>query len=109
MTYATLNIIFCLPIAVIALTAWTKRRDDLPSPGAYLVTALIVIVDTAIFDNVLIALRIVDYNPDLILGAKIWLAPVEDFAYAIGACFLLPALWALVPSGSSTTVRPMAE
>lgn len=103
MTYATLNMIFCLPIAVLAFVAWAKRRDSLPSPGAYLVTALVVVVDTAIFDNVLIALHIVDYNPGLILGAKIWLAPVEDFAYAIGACVLLPALWVLVPSARTGT------
>lgn len=97
MTYIALNAAFAIPIAVVAITAWKTRRGRLPRWRAYAVALLVLVIDTAIFDNVLIALGIVDYNPDRILGVKLWLAPVEDFAYSIGACILLPALWALIP------------
>ena len=55
------------------------------------------------FDNVLVGTGIVGYDPDLISGAKIGVAPLEDFAYAIAAIILLPSLWALL--GGAVSIR----
>jgi lycopene cyclase domain-containing protein len=56
-------------------------------------TALILVVLTAIFDNVIIGLGIVAYDPHKILGLYIYKAPIEDFFYALLAVCLVPALW----------------
>ncbi|WP_026552758.1 lycopene cyclase domain-containing protein [Arthrobacter sp. H20] len=101
MTYLVLNIIFFVPILAMAAWAYRKQRRLLPSRRAVGITLIVLMIATAVFDNVLIAIGIVDYNPDLILGVRLALAPIEDFAYTVGACILLPALWALIPSRSS--------
>lgn len=101
MTYLVLNIIFFAPILAIAAWAYRTRRRQLPTRRAAGITLLVLLAATAVFDNVLIAIGIVDYNPDLILGVRLALAPIEDFAYTIGACILLPALWALIPGQTS--------
>lgn len=97
MTYLILNIIFFIPILAIAAWAYRTRRQLLPSRRAIGITLIVLLLATAVFDNVLIAAGIVDYNPDLILGIRLALAPIEDFAYTVGACILLPSLWALIP------------
>ena len=51
-----------------------------------------VLILTSIFDNILTALPIVTYIPNHILGLHIGTVPVEDFAYAIAAVILVPAL-----------------
>jgi lycopene cyclase domain-containing protein len=52
-----------------------------------------MIAMTAIFDNVIIASGIVDYDYEKTLGLRIWLAPIEDFAYTLVALVLLPSLF----------------
>ena len=51
---------------------------------------------TAVFDNVIIGSGLVDYHPELHLGLRLGLAPIEDFAYTVAALALLPALWAAI-------------
>jgi lycopene cyclase domain-containing protein len=60
------------------------------------ISGLVVIMLTAVFDNVMIALGLFGYNSQQISGAFIGLAPLEDFAYAIAAVVLLPVLWHLL-------------
>jgi lycopene cyclase domain-containing protein len=50
---------------------------------------------TAIFDNVIIGTKIVEYDQSKISGIVIGLAPIEDFAYTLAAVVLVPALWRL--------------
>jgi lycopene cyclase domain-containing protein len=54
---------------------------------------IILVVLTAVFDNVIIGLDIVGYDPQRILGIYIYKAPVEDFFYALLAVYVVPALW----------------
>ena len=65
-----------------------------------LVLALVLVM-TAIFDNVMIGVGLVGYEESLISGAFIGIAPLEDFAYAVAAVVLLPTLWSLLGSGTS--------
>ena len=69
-----------------------------PRWRSVLLAGAVLLLMTAVFDNVMIGIGLVDYNPDLISGAFIGIAPLEDFAYAIAAAVLLPSLWALLPS-----------
>lgn len=96
MTYWALNAIFLGLVAAISIGALLTRRA--PSWMAILLAAGVLLIMTAIFDNVMIGIGLVGYNEDLISGAFIGIAPLEDFAYAIAAVVLLPSLWTLIGS-----------
>lgn len=91
MTYWGLNAIFLAVILIVAVLA--RRRLRWPAVG---LTAAILLVMTAVFDNVMISVGLVAYNESLISGAFIGVAPLEDFAYAIAAFIGLPSLWVLL-------------
>lgn len=86
-TYLVLNLI------VIGLVVFALRiRPHKPSrPWTIALIGLLVL--TAIFDNVIISLGIVGYDPTKLLGIYVGLAPVEDFFYAVLAVLLVPVLW----------------
>jgi lycopene cyclase domain-containing protein len=93
-TYWALNAIFLAITAVVAIVALIRRprRPWL----AVLLTCGILLLFTAVFDNVMIGVGLVGYDRALISGAFIGVAPLEDFAYAIAAAVLLPSLWMLL-------------
>lgn len=96
MTYALLNAVFLAVVLVILLIA--LRRTALRA-SVLLGTSAVLLVMTAVFDNIMIGVGLlVAYDDDLISGIRIGVAPVEDFAYAIAAALLLPALWSLLPT-----------
>lgn len=91
MTYWALNAIFLVPVAVVAIVA--RRRVRWAAVG---ITLAILLVMTAVFDNIMISVGLVAYNESLISGAFIGVAPLEDFAYTIAAVIGLPSLWAIL-------------
>jgi lycopene cyclase domain-containing protein len=95
MTYWLLDAIFLAIVAVVAILALVTRRS--PRWIAVLISAGILLVLTAIFDNVMIGIGLVGYDRALISGVFIGRAPLEDFAYTIAAVVLLPSLWTLLP------------
>jgi lycopene cyclase domain-containing protein len=95
-TYALLGLVFvCLAVMLAALATPTLSR-----PGrwwsAVLVTGLVLVVLTAVFDNLMIAEGLFRYPRSALLGPRVALAPVEDFAWPVFAALALPALWELV-------------
>ena len=88
-TYLIINLIVIV-VAAVVFTKWLRRPSK-----ACAVTLLILVLLTAIFDNVIIGAGIVNYNPHKILGVKIGLAPIEDFMYPLLAVIIIPALWRL--------------
>ena len=97
MTYWQLNLLFLIPVAVIGVVALIRARRSLRRGAAsVLLTLLILLVFTAVFDNVMIGIGLVGYNAAKISGAFVGVAPLEDFAYALAAAVLLPALWVLL-------------
>jgi lycopene cyclase domain-containing protein len=94
MTYWGLNAFFLGATAIVALVAVVSGRA--PRWTALGLAGVVLLLTTAAFDNVMIGIGLVDYNPELISGAFIGRAPLEDFAYAIAAVVLLPALWHLL-------------
>lgn len=94
MTYWALNAVFLGVVALVALAAVVARRA--PHWRAVGLAAVVVLALTAVFDNVLVATGIVGYDPARISGVTIGVAPLEDFAYAVAALVLLPALWELL-------------
>ena len=96
MTYLLLNAVFLVVVAVLLVVALRRGRLRLP---ALLGTLAVLLVMTAVFDNIMIGVGLlVAYDDDLISGIRIGVAPIEDFAYAIAAALALPALWTLLPA-----------
>jgi lycopene cyclase domain-containing protein len=104
MTYLLLNLPFLALASLVALAAALARRA--PRWRAIGLSAVVLLVMTAVFDNVLVATGIVGYDPDRISGVLLGVAPIEDFAYAVAAVVLLPSLWTLLGGGLDT--RPKA-
>lgn len=75
--------------------AWVLLRRNIASLNfkPVLLALALVLLLTAVFDNVIVGLGIVEYDPARILGWKLGFAPIEDFGYAIVAAFAIPALW----------------
>jgi lycopene cyclase domain-containing protein len=104
LTYWTLNAFYLAFVALVAIVAVAARRS--PSWRGIGLAAIVVLLLTAVFDNVLVGTGIVGYDPALISGAKIGVAPLEDFAYTSAALVLLPSLWSLLtPRGSTRAAR----
>lgn len=83
-----------LPVAAAALLLLVRAgRRELAAAGIALAVLLVL---TAVFDNVLVGTGIVGYDPERILGLRIGTAPIEDFAYPVAAALALPALWTLL-------------
>lgn len=91
MTYWLLNLPFLAVAALAGILA--ARRLSWPAIG---ITAAVLLVMTAVFDNVMIGVGLVAYEPSLISGAFLGIAPLEDFAYALAAIIGLPSLWVLL-------------
>jgi len=84
MSYLGLNAIFLGAVVLAGLT----MRKQLPWRAIFLSTGVLVIA-TAVFDNLIVGTGIVAYDESLILGIKIGYAPIEDFAYALAAPLLI--------------------
>jgi lycopene cyclase domain-containing protein len=95
-TYWALNAIFLAVVAAVVVAALVARRG--PRWASVGLVLALVLVMTAVFDNVMIGVGLVGYEKSLISGAFIGIAPLEDFAYAIAAVVLLPTVWSLLGS-----------
>ena len=95
MTYALL----VLPFAALTLTVslLTVRRPRFGRRmAASGIAAAVLVVLTAVFDNLMIAAGLFTYPEEHLSGVRIGLAPVEDLSYAVCAAFLVPAVFALL-------------
>ncbi len=94
MTYWLLNLPFLVIVALVAVAAVLARRAPRWKPIG--LAAIVLLLATAVFDNVLVGLGIVGYDASRISGVLVGVAPIEDFAYAVAAVVLLPSLWSLL-------------
>lgn len=95
LTYLIINLVF---IIMVLLLLRIKIRVSRP----IVVTALVLLVLTAIFDSVLVSIGIVGYDESKILGLRIGNAPVEDFMYTILAVLMIPGLWQIFDKGQKS-------
>lgn len=97
MTYALIIIPFA--ILTVIVTALSARRPRMKERMlASTVSAVVLVILTAIFDNVMISSGLVAYPEGTSSGIRIGVAPIEDFSYAICAAYLVPAVYALLPA-----------
>ena len=95
MNYWQLNSIFLVAVAVTGCFALAKSRRSMPWLPI-LGTLGILLLVTAVFDNMMIGVGLVGYDATKISGTFLGIAPLEDFAYAVAAAVLLPSLWLLL-------------
>lgn len=88
MTYLLLNLVFTAVAMVVGFWLYPKRLRKV----AWLTLGVLVIT-TAIFDNLIIGFGIVAYDPTKICGIFIGFVPIEDFCYSLAAVWLVPAIW----------------
>ncbi|RJN31562.1 lycopene cyclase domain-containing protein [Nesterenkonia natronophila] len=100
MTYVVLSAGFLAVAALIAGGALViHRRTGGPADFSWQAVAIataVLLLLTAVFDNVIIGVGLVDYSEEHISGVRLGVAPIEDFSYSIAAVLLLPALWVLL-------------
>jgi len=118
MTYAQLNSIFLglalwvFVLAFVLIGLQMRRRASRGSDATfmqgrnrnrgrgliwkYASTLIVLLIFTAIFDNVIVGLGIVAYDPAKLSGLFIGVVPIEDFAYSVAAVLLLPTLWGVL-------------
>ncbi len=95
MTYPLLILPFLA--ATAAVTALSARRPGFAGRlRASAVAAVVLLILTGIFDNVMIALDLFTYPPEHLSGLRIGLAPLEDFSYPLCAAFGVPAVFTLL-------------
>jgi lycopene cyclase domain-containing protein len=126
-TYWAVNAVFLSIVAVLGVLALvaagvrgraarassspaeTARRRRERSLGAGLAAGVLLVM-TAVFDNVMIGIGLVGYDAARISGVFVGIAPLEDFAYAVAALVLLPSVWVLLggPKAPRTPAVPAA-
>ncbi len=103
MTYVWLCVIFVLVALAVFLVAWLSsgRPRQLAKTWWLPIVAagVVVMVLTAVFDNVMIGTGLMTYADTHISGLLIGAAPLEDFTYPLAGLLLLPALWLLLGRG----------
>lgn len=87
-TYVILNIVF-MAVVVAALKYIGALRWDKTMARVL----IILIILTALFDSLIIAANIVEYDTTKLLGIFVGRAPIEDFMYATLALIIIPTLW----------------
>jgi len=88
MTYLLLT----ASVLAAAIIYFFLMRSYIASKPLVAASAVMLLI-TAIFDNVIIATGIVAYDEAKISGIKIGVAPIEDFAYTVVALLVVPTLF----------------
>ncbi len=104
MTYPLIVLPFALVTVAVTLVSMRRPRFGARMTASAM-AALVLVVLTAVFDNLMIAAGLFTYPEHLISGIRIGLAPIEDFAYPVCAAFLVPAIFALLPAWSPREER----
>jgi lycopene cyclase domain-containing protein len=94
-TYFLITIPFVLVTVIVTLATLRRPRFG-RRMAASAVAAAVLVVLTAVFDNVMIAVGLVVYPEDMLSGLRIGVAPLEDFSYPLCAAFLVPAVYTLL-------------
>ena len=96
--YSAINLTMAIPVLGAATIALWRLRG--PERRRWLVgvagSLVLLLVLTAIFDNLMIAAGLVAYDDALTSGVRLGLAPIEDFSYAIAAAVFVPSVWCVL-------------
>lgn len=91
MTYLLLGLAFTVPTILVSSLVIARRGASFKP---IILAILVLLVATTIGDNLIIQSGIVAYDSSKILGIRVGVAPIEDYAYSIAAVFVVSAVWA---------------
>ncbi|MGV1034342.1 MAG: lycopene cyclase domain-containing protein [Microbacteriaceae bacterium] len=109
--YLALNLaVIAGTLVLVLLIGWWLHRTGRPPLrwSALALTAVALVLITALFDNIMIAVGLFSYAPSALVGLHLGLAPLEDFAYPLVAALLMPTLWQLFDAPRAES-RPSGE
>lgn len=88
MTYPLLTAIVLgiFAIYTLLMKRWINWKVLFPA-------VVFMLLMTLVFDNLIIGSGIVDYDYSKTSGIRLFLAPIEDFAYTLVALVLVPSLF----------------
>lgn len=87
----TYLVLTAVVLAIVTALCLPVLRRLPPTP--LLMTGVVVLVLTAVFDSAIVGYGLTVYDPATILGVYVGAAPIEDFGYTIAALLLMPTLW----------------
>ncbi|HEY0216044.1 MAG TPA: lycopene cyclase domain-containing protein [Cellulomonas sp.] len=97
MTNLVLNLLVLAVLVAVCGRVLRRMR-----PGPLVVTAVVLVLLTTVFDTAMIAADLYVFDPDKIIGVYLWGAPLEDVGYALAAALGMPVVWTVL---ESRTVR----
>jgi lycopene cyclase domain-containing protein len=90
MTYLLISV----PFLILSAIMWVQRRKTSKQQVRVTLTAAgLLLILTAIFDNLMIFADLVGYGEAENLGLKVGLVPIEDFFYPLFVVLLVTAWW----------------
>lgn len=95
MTYPLILIPFVILTIVVTLATLRRPRFGRRMLASTIAAAVLVVL-TAIFDNIMISVGLVVYPEQHLSGLSIGVAPLEDFSYSLCAAFLVPSIFTLM-------------
>ena len=104
MTYLLLDAAFLVPLLLLA-ALWGGGVGRRPWDSSTRATLAVLALLTALFDSLLIAFGIIDYDWSLTSGVRVGLAPVEDFAYVLATATLAPVVLRRLGGAGAATAR----
>ncbi len=104
MTYAGLALTFLLAPAALAVLAAVVVRPPARWWAATTAVLAVLLVLTAVFDSLMIAVDLFRFDEAQLLGVRLGQAPLEDFAWPLASVLALPALWELLGHGRGRAV-----
>ena len=78
MNYLVMNTWFIVPVLAWYCIRFRASRIRIDS-----IALAVLMLMTAVFDNLIIVAKIVSYDESKISGVKLFVAPIEDFAYTL--------------------------
>ena len=109
MTYLDLALVFLAVPAALSLTVAFVVR---PSRAWWTTTAVTLgalMVLTAVFDSLMVAVDLFRYDESQLRGVFVGKAPLEDFAWPLASALTLPALWELLRRRVGPDTRTPAD
>lgn len=111
--FLELSLWFTAAAVLLLAAALLVRRIPLRRVAGQLAAALgVMLVLTAVFDNLMIYVGLFDYGQHTLTGVRIGLAPIEDFFYPVCAVLFVSGLWWLLgadPQAQETTPETIAR
>lgn len=109
MTYLQLVAVFLIVSAVPLVLAVVLCRPDRRWWAATGLTAAALLVLTAVFDTIMIAVDLFRYEESVLTGIHIGLAPIEDFAWPVAAVMVIPSLVLLLTRRGAVAEPPPSQ